>query len=125
VQLLEGWNDGAVLRGTPGSWLVPFLLLCVESEGSARELRKSIDELGFRRISAREFYGTLRKMQREGLISTGWDTKVPGLPQRRYELTEAGRAYLEFWSDSLLQYRKEMDVFFELYKERSCQGGSL
>lgn len=125
MQLVDGWNDGAVLRSTPSNWLVPFLLLCIEDGRPARELRESIDGLGFRRISGREFYTTLREMQGEGLISSGWDTTVPGLPQRRYDLMDAGRAYLEFWSDSLRQYRKEMDVFFELYEKRSYQKGSI
>ncbi len=126
MQLLKGRRDSEAARSMPGSWLLPFLLLSMRNgEVYAEELRGGIDELGFRHINTKELHETLRKMEREGLISSGWDAPAPGLPRRRYRLAETGRAYLEFWSDSLQQYREEMDVFFELYRGLPYQGGSL
>lgn len=125
MQLLNGQGEREVLRDTPGSWLLPFLLLCIKEESSAHELRESIDELGFRRVSAKELHAALREMEREGLISSGWNTAISGLPRRRYGLTGSGEAYLEFWVDSLQQYRKEMDIFLEFYDGRARREGSL
>jgi DNA-binding PadR family transcriptional regulator len=37
------------------------------------------------------------------------------LPRRNYSITEAGEDYLEFWANSLAEYRENMDLFLEVY----------
>ncbi len=43
-----------------------------------------------------------------------------GSSQRPYAIAEPGEAYLEFWANSLAWYRKEIDLFFRPYDERSA-----
>jgi DNA-binding PadR family transcriptional regulator len=32
-----------------------------------------------------------------------------------YSITDAGKAYLDFWAKSLEQYQRTMDTFFRMY----------
>lgn len=45
-----------------------------------------------------------------------------GISERQYEITEVGQAYLEFWANSLTQYREEMDLFFSTYAGAPAKG---
>lgn len=38
-----------------------------------------------------------------------------GLPRRKYSVTDSGEAYLELWANSLMEYQKEVDLFFGAY----------
>jgi DNA-binding PadR family transcriptional regulator len=40
-----------------------------------------------------------------------------------YSITDAGRAYLDFWAKSLEQYQKTMDNFFRMYTGRPPRPG--
>jgi len=49
------------------------------------------------------------------MVSSSWDTSEGGPARRVYSITKAGEEYLKFWADSLNQYQKMMDMFFNLY----------
>jgi len=61
------------------------------------------------------FYRTLRQMEKDGMVSSTWDTSEAGPAKRIYSITTAGEAYLKFWAQSLDQYQKMMNTFFRLY----------
>jgi poly-beta-hydroxybutyrate-responsive repressor len=98
-------------------WLVPFLLLSLRERGSdGPELRQRMADLGFGATHPRAMYRALRRMEREGLISSeshGLDGPVR--PRRRFSITGSGEAYLELWADALARYREEVDLFFSTY----------
>jgi len=70
---------------------------------------------GFSTMNAGTFYRTLRQMEKDGVVSSNWDTSEGGPARRVYSITEAGEEYLKFWVQSLDQYQKMMDTFFRLY----------
>ena len=72
-------------------------------------------------MNAGTFYRTLRQMEKDGMVSSNWDTSEAGPARRVYSITEAGEAYLKFWAESLDQYQKMMDSFFQLYTGQSTQ----
>jgi len=74
--------------------------------------------LWFSRYEPSTFYRTLRQMEKDGMVSSSWDTSEGGPARRVYSITEAGEAYLKYWAESLDQYQRMMDTFFRLYTGR-------
>ncbi len=104
------------------NWLVPVLLLMLREWSSyGYELMERMATFGLNAMNAGTFYRTLRQMEKEGMVSSCWDTSEGGPARRMYSITEAGEAYLKYWADSLNQYQKMMDTFFQLYTGRSRQ----
>ncbi len=104
------------------NWLVPVLLLMLREWSSyGYELMERMATFGLNAMNAGTFYRTLRQMEKEGMVSSCWDTSEGGPARRMYSITEAGEAYLKYWADSLDQYQKMMDTFFRLYTGRSRQ----
>ncbi len=57
-------------------------------------------------------------MEKDGLCVSEWDTTNGGGPARQmYSITDAGEAYLEFWAKALEQYRRNLDAFFQIYRQ--------
>ncbi len=69
-----------------------------------------------------EIHHSLRKMEWEGLVRCDHEDGGDGISERRCEITEVGRAYLEFWANSLTQYREEMDLFLDTYAGTLAKG---
>ncbi len=108
-----------LLETSSADWLVPFLLLGLREQACyGDELTRKMSNFGFRDRYLEEMYRALRQMEEESLIVSERDGFEFALSQRRYSIKEEGRAYLEFWANSLEQYREEIDLFFRLYKER-------
>jgi len=98
------------------NWLVPVLLLMLRELSSyGYELMEKMAAFGFNTMNAGTFYRTLRQMEKDGMVSSSWDTSEGGPARRVYSITKAGEEYLKFWADSLNQYQKMMDMFFNLY----------
>jgi len=104
------------------NWLVPVLLLMLREWSSyGYELMEKMATFGLNAMNPGTFYRTLRQMEKDGMVSSSWDTSEGGPARRMYSITEAGEAYLKYWADSLNQYQKMMDTFFRLYTGRSKQ----
>jgi len=98
------------------NWLVPVLLLMLREWSSyGYELMEKMAAFGFSTMNAGTFYRTLRQMEKDGMVSSTWDTSEGGPARRIYSITAAGEEYLKFWAQSLDQYQKMMDTFFRLY----------
>src|SRR5436305_7327958 len=103
-------------------WLVPVILLLLKQWNSyGYELMEKMSAFGVEAINPGAFYRTLRQMEKDGVVSSSWSTSEAGPARRMYSITEAGEAYLKFWAESLDQYQKMMDNFFQLYTGQSTQ----
>lgn len=105
--------------------LASFLLLCLSDGGShGHELEEKAEEIGFHNASPQKVHRTLREMEFEGLIQMtgqeepGFMVSRPGLPWRKCEITESGRAYPESQAGSLLEHRSMSDIFLKAYASR-------
>src|ERR671932_1705633 len=106
----------------PRNWLVPVILVTLREWNSyGYELMERAAAFGFEAMNPGTLYRTLRQMEKEGLCVSKWETSKGGPARRVYSITEAGEAYLDFWAESLEQYRQVMDTFFRLYTGRSPQ----
>jgi len=104
------------------NWIVPVLLLMLREWSSyGYELMEKMATFGLHAMNPGTFYRTLRQMEKDGMVSSCWDTSEGGPARRMYSITEAGEAYLKYWADSLNQYQKMMDTFFRLYTGRPRQ----
>ena len=104
------------------NWLVPVLLLMLREWSSyGYELMEKMAAFGLTTMNAGTFYRTLRQMEKNGMVSSNWDTSEGGPARRVYSITEAGENYLKFWASSLAHYQKMMNMFFQLYKVRPTE----
>src|SRR5918997_279625 len=99
------------VEARPRNWLVPVILLSLREWNS----------YGFEAMNPGTLYRTLRQMEKEGVVESSWETSRGGPARRMYTITDAGRAYLDFWAKSLEQYQQTMDTFFRIYTGRPMQ----
>ncbi len=98
------------------NWLIPILLLMLrEWRSYGYELMDKMAKFGLSTMNPGTVYRTLRQMEKDGVVSSTWDTSEDGPARRVYSITEAGESYLRFWAESLEQYQKMMNTFFRLY----------
>ncbi len=106
------------------NWLVPVLLLMLRQWSSyGYELMEKMSTFGLAAMNPGTFYRTLRQMEKDGMVSSNWDTSEGGPARRVYSITDAGEAYLNYWAQSLDQYQRMMDTFFRLYTGQPTHRG--
>jgi len=72
------------------------------------ELRKS----GLPGFDSTTVYRTLRQLERNGLVSSFWDTSESGPARRRYSLTRSGETFLDLWYDMFGKYQEMLQTAF-------------
>lgn len=98
------------------NWMVPVVLLMLREWSSyGYELMEKMAKFGLSTMNAGTFYRTLRQMEKDGMVSSSWDTSEGGPARRVYSITDTGENYLKFWASSLEQYQSMMNRFFQLY----------
>jgi poly-beta-hydroxybutyrate-responsive repressor len=107
----------AETTGQPRNWLQPFLLLSLQQwQSHGYELMQRLALYGFESIDPGSVYRTLRQLERDGLVSSDWDTNASNGPARRvYSLTDSGELYLQTWASALRGYQSMLDSFFKSY----------
>ena len=106
-------------------WTTLFLLGHLRQRGSYEDelARKTIvPEFGVARPEAT--YEALRQMEKEGMIVSELDVFDRSTFRKRCAITELGEAYLEYLEEALVQYRKEMDLFYRVYDEQLAPGAT-
>jgi PadR family transcriptional regulator, regulatory protein PadR len=100
------------------SWLTTYLLMMLRSWNAyGYELVRQLTLFGFGAIDPANVYRALRDLEREGYVTSQWDTNVTSGPARRvYTITDAGLEALDLWSSALDNYRQTLDRFFQLYQ---------
>jgi PadR family transcriptional regulator, regulatory protein PadR len=101
----------------PKNWLVPVALLTLREKSShGYELMDRIAEFGFEQINPGTLYRALRKMEKEGLCESEWETSSngdgSGAACRTYSVTDAGEVYLEDWAEGCKKYQRVLDSFY-------------
>jgi PadR family transcriptional regulator, regulatory protein PadR len=100
----------------PKNWLVPVILLSLREWNSyGYELMQRASMFGFEAMNPGTLYRTLRRMEKDGVVESSWETSGGGPARRMYALTGSGNSHLDIWVKSLERYQHSMDDFFELY----------
>ncbi|UOY92634.1 poly-beta-hydroxybutyrate-responsive repressor [Ectobacillus sp. JY-23] len=107
-------DDGS--SHAPKNFLVPFVLLCLKDWNMhGYRLIQTLIDMGFSTIDQGNVYRTLRKLEKENLISSTWDTSEGGPAKRIYSITEYGEQYLSACAGSFAHYQKMLGTFFNMY----------
>jgi PadR family transcriptional regulator, regulatory protein PadR len=107
-----GWPGKA-----PKNFLIPCLLLLLRQwNAHGYQLLQQLMAFGFAALDPATVYRTLRQLEKDGLVSSVWDTGHEGPARRVYSITDTGVAFLQAWAASLEQYRQTLDAFFDLYQ---------
>ena len=101
---------------TPKNLMIPVLLLLLKNwNAHGYELMQRLIQFGFQSIDQGNFYRILRQLEKDELVTSEWDTTSTGPAKRIYSITSAGEQYLDVWADSLGQYQKILQQFFNMY----------
>ncbi len=86
---------------------VCLLLLLYDEAGYGYGLIEQLEYFGFSQneLNISTLYRTLRKMEKEKLVSSFWEEGGPGPRRRVYEIMEGGRKNLAQWIN-ILEIRK-------------------
>jgi len=69
-------------------------------------------------------YRNLRRMEKNGLLTSSWQTSESGPARRLYEITEKGIKALSHAAVKIDQQKKQLEYFLSLYQQHKKQGGS-
>ena len=107
-------------RGVEDRLLTPFILLLLARQTTyGYELISSLDRYG-RFGDASTVYKNLRRMEREGVITSDWETSESGPAKRVYHLTDDGWELLRAWRVTIEQNRSLMEVFLGESRDLTC-----
>lgn len=102
--------------GAPRNWMTAVILLLLREWSSyGYDLMERMAAFGFAAMNPGSLYRVLRQLEKDGLVSSSWDTSGQGPARRMYAITEAGEAYLKLWASGIEYYRNMMNSFFRLY----------
>ncbi|PYZ92632.1 poly-beta-hydroxybutyrate-responsive repressor [Salipaludibacillus keqinensis] len=98
------------------NFIIPVLLLLLKDwNAHGYELMQKLTMFGFEYVDQGNFYRILRQLEKDELVVSEWDTSTSGPAKRIYSITSAGEQYLDLWANSLGQYQKMLDQFFNMY----------
>jgi PadR family transcriptional regulator PadR len=104
--------------GQPRNFIRPCLLLLLkESPSYGYELLERLPAFGLSKDHA-GLYRTLRALEGEGLVSSGWEGKVRGPARRRYKVTAQGEVWLDRWAQALSETQSLLSFYLSRY--RAC-----
>ena len=93
----------------------PVVLLLLREKGSSYgyELFSSVQEhaLTDAEIERGTLYRTLRQLERNGNVTSEWQTEKAGPARRIYRLTPRGKQHLEEWAEVLDHVSRSMARF--------------
>ena len=121
----EGGTYYGDIRARPKNWAVPVVLVILirECPTYGYELMERMVQLGFEAVNPGTLYRTLRKMEKDGLCHSEWETASSGPARRMYSITASGEAYLDLWVTSLEHCQRTMEAFYRAYR-RGARSGS-
>lgn len=110
-------DDGALAPlGLPRNLLVPYVLLFLKNwSAHGYQILQTLALLGFATVDPATVYRALRQMEKEGLVTSSWDTGTAGPARRTYQITASGEQFLGQWASALGAYQRFLDRFFDLY----------
>jgi len=69
-------------------------------------------------------YKNLRNMEKDGFVTSEWDTGNPGPARRVYKTTELGQEVLQGWGLAIKRNKETLEWFLNRYGELSSKARS-
>ncbi len=94
-----------------------LLLLLCQDTSHGYELIQRLCDFGFAAGSQDpgHIYRHLRRLEREGMVTSRWETGTSGPAKRLYEVTEEGRELLAVWTESIKENIDILQFFLQRY----------
>lgn len=110
-------------RKVPNDFLLPWLLLLLRNSSMhGYQITQTLSIFGLATFDPATVYRTLRRLEKEDLINSGWQTGDYGPAKRVYSLTDGGEEFLRTWAGAMEKYQGILDRFFELYTQHGVNG---
>jgi len=102
-----------------------ILLLVAEDPAHGYLLAEQLEKIfGVEEMTPQTVYRALQRMEAAEWIAPSWDMdSAQGPPRKVYEITPAGEAALEAWSQHMEQLQEMIETFLKRY--RSMQAGNI
>jgi len=99
---------------------VCLLLLLYDEVGYGYGLIEGLSFLGFSEdeLNVSTLYRTLRKMEKENLVTSSWEEGGPGPKRRVYEITENGKDEMDHWINILKGRKARIEKLIGKYDEK-------
>jgi len=99
----------------PSEMLTANLLALLKNwSGYGYELAKKLEEAGYGAYNSGTLYRTLRQMEKNGLISSLWDTSTDGPARRVYSVTSVGASFLNNWMSLIDLHKSALLSFMDM-----------
>ncbi len=103
--------------GMPRSYLRACLLLILaERPAHGYDMADQLTDLGLGTVDRGGMYRTLRTMEEDGVVVSGWEPSHNGPLRRSYRLTAQGRAWLEAWAEAVRTGQEFAAVYLRRYE---------
>lgn len=110
-------TTGTVAGWSPRDLLIPYVLLAISAQRAhGYYIEQYLRSLGLAQIEMTRLYRTLRQLEQQGLVTSAWEAGEGGPARRVYQLTDAGRGWLQSGATMLEGYRSAIDAFFGRYQ---------
>lgn len=104
--------------GMSEKFLEPCLLLLLHQNASyGYSLLEELGQLGLS-TDASVIYRNLRRMEREELVKSHWDTQGSGPAKRNYTITKEGEDLLHSWVATIKKNKGILEHFLKVYESR-------
>ncbi|WP_078428119.1 poly-beta-hydroxybutyrate-responsive repressor [Alkalihalobacterium alkalinitrilicum] len=98
------------------NFVLPFILLILSRMSlHGYELNQKLQSFGFHTVDQGNLYRLLRKLEKENLVKSEWDTTGSGPAKRLYSITDVGKNFLQGYAKKLELYQSMLDQFFNMY----------
>lgn len=96
------------------------LLLLYDEVGYGYGLIEDLEYFGFsaEELNVGTLYRTLRKMEKEALVTSSWEEGGPGPKRRVYEITDVGKQELNQWIHVLKARKARIERLIGKYEEK-------
>lgn len=94
-----------------------LLLLLGQKPAHGYELIQRLNEAAFTdaEVDPATVYRNLRRMDREGLVSSRWEAGPAGPARRLYALTPRGEEFLQAWAIRIQRHKEKLESFLQEY----------
>jgi PadR family transcriptional regulator, regulatory protein PadR len=115
-------DDQPCVKGKIERFIEPcLLLLLAEKAAHGYELMDNLSQFGFdpRCQDPGQMYRTLRRLEKDGLVSSSWETGEAGPARRSYAMTADGRDVLAAWMNTLEKRMAMVNRLLKRYQNLS------
>jgi PadR family transcriptional regulator, regulatory protein PadR len=96
-----------------------LLLLLYQEASHGYTLAEQLDTFGFskKELNMGSLYHTLRKMEKDSLVTSSWEEGKQGPRKRVYRITEAGKGNLQDWIGIFKKRRTQISSLINHYEK--------